>query len=330
MEADGPPLCHLPEAAQIGWLTLADGARIRTLILPHDQPRARLLVVTGRADFLEKWADAFARLHGLGFALAAFDWRGQGLSTCPVPETGDPVISGPEVSGHVDSFDPWVDDLDHITGWALTELGTGPWLALGHSMGGHLLARWLFDPERTALPLHQLLRGAILASPLFGLGLPWPLPLVARFASGCAVRFGRGRHHAWGEGPPTPERLAAPSRQQALTGDLRLFADEIGWISANPALATSGASWGWLNAFFRSQALLERQPLNHVTRPLLLLLGGRDHVVSNGAALRLTARLPACRQEILAGAAHELLREVPEIRARALSLIDAFALETLA
>jgi lysophospholipase len=163
------PHFHLPDAAVIGRETMADGASIRTLLLPHADPLANLLLLNGRADFLEKWADAIELLHGRGFAIAAFDWRGQGAST-RLTESG---------AGHIDSFDTWLTDLDQLARWAWGALSGSRWLALGHSMGGHLLTRWIADPARSGLPLRAHLKGAMLAAPFYGLGGPAMLKAAA-------------------------------------------------------------------------------------------------------------------------------------------------------
>lgn len=295
-----------------------DGAALRTLVWESSTPRARLLLLGGRADFLEKWAETIADLHAMGFAVASFDWRGQGLSTR--------LVAGG--AGHVDRFETFLDDLDHLAGRLADELG-GPWVALAHSMGAHLLLRWIADPSRRAHPWRAHLRACVLTAPLFGLAMAAPLRAAVMLAARRAVRAGRGARFAPGQEPFGPQQTSA-ARAAILTHCPVRFAEEQRWVEACPALACGGVTWGWIDAFARSEAALEALPLERVGVPLLALLAGRERLVSNRAARRVLARLPTAAVETVAGAAHEILRERDAVRAAALSRIDAFLARSLA
>lgn len=310
------PHFHLPKSALVGRAQMADGASVRTLLLPHKAPIANLLLLTGRADFLEKWAGAFAELHQAGFGIASFDWRGQGGSSRL-------TASG---AGHIDSFDTWLADLDHLSGWARELLGGRRWLVLGHSMGGHLLTRWIADPTRRRLPLRRVLDGAVLAAPFYGLGGPALMRAAAMRIAPLQAARGKAADYAWGQQPWGP-RQQLPARQYLLTASRAHFEDEGLWLAARPELATGGVSWGWLKAFAESEAALERLPLERLDLPLLLLLADRERVVDNRAALRIAARMPHVRHRFFAHAAHELLREADAVRQDALISIVNFARE---
>jgi len=295
---------------------MADGASIRTLLLPHEAPVANLLLLTGRADFLEKWADAIDTLHEQGFAIATFDWRGQGGST-RLTESG---------AGHIDSFDTWLSDLDALSRWAWGSLHGRRWIALGHSMGGHLLTRWIADPTRHHLPLRAVLRGAVLAAPFYGLGGPVAMKAAAMRIAPLQVARGKAADFAWGQ-KPYGARQQRPERQLLLTGSRAHFEDEGHWVKARPHLATGGVSWGWLKAFVESERALEALPLESLELPVMMLLASRERLVDNKAAMRIAARLPRCERHIVDGAAHELLREAEPARQQVLAKLRAFALE---
>lgn len=314
----GAPRWRLPEPARIGFHALPDGARLRTLVLPAAGARANLLLLGGRADFLEKSAETIADLHRAGFTVAAFDWRGQGLSTRLV-ETG---------AGHIDDFTTFLADLDHLADTLADDLG-GPWVALAHSMGAHLLLRWVADPARRRHPLRKSLRAAALTAPFCGLAMPLPLRAAALLAARARVRAGEGARFAWGQEPFGP-RQTALARQMILTHCPRRFAEERLWVEANPALACGGVTWGWIDAFARSEVALEALPLEAVDLPLLALLAAEERLVSNRAALRVLARIPTATVDIIEGAAHEILRERDAIRQGALSRILGFLARNLA
>ncbi|MFN7175412.1 MAG: alpha/beta hydrolase [Thermaurantiacus sp.] len=306
------PGWRLPQPARIDFHALPDGARLRTLVFPAAQPRANLLLLGGRADFLEKSAETIADLHSAGFTVAAFDWRGQGLST-RLLETG---------AGHIDSFDIFLADLDHLSDTLADDIA-GPWVAIAHSMGAHLLLRWLADPARRGHPFRARLHAAALTAPFCGLAMPAPLSAAVLLAAGGQVRNRRGARFAWGQEPFGP-RQTSLARQMILTHCPRRFAEERLWVEANPALACGGVTWGWIDAFARSEIALEALPLEALELPLLALLAAEERLVSNRAALRVLARIPSATVDIIEGAAHEILRERDEIRARALSRIRAF------
>lgn len=310
------PRFHLPAAAVIGRETMADGASIRTLLLPHEAPIANLLLLTGRADFLEKWAEAICALHEQGFAIATFDWRGQGGST-RLTQSG---------AGHIDSFDTWLSDLDSLSRWAWGSLHGRRWIALGHSMGGHLLTRWIADPARHALPLREALLGAVLAAPFYGLGGPVAMKAAAMRMAPLQVARGKAADFAWGQ-TPYGARQQRPERQFLLTGSRAHFEDEGRWVEARPDLATGGVSWGWIKAFVESERALETLPLEALELPVMMLLAAKERLVDNKVAMKVAARLPHCERHIVEGAAHELLREAEPARQQALAKIHAFALE---
>ncbi|MGL6044152.1 MAG: alpha/beta fold hydrolase, partial [Sandaracinobacteroides sp.] len=218
-------------------------------------------------------------------------------------------------------------DLDQLSGWALQMLPGQRWLALGHSMGGHLLTRWASDPARAGLEFRARLDGLILAAPFFGLGGPVAMTFAARQMAPVQVARGLGARFAWGQTPYGAVQQR-PERQFLLTGSRAHFEDEGHWVRARPELATGGVSWGWIKALSDSQALLDRQPLEQMRFPVLMLLAAREKLVDNKAAIRIATRLPHCRTHIVAAAAHELLREAEPQRQEALGQIRRFALET--
>jgi lysophospholipase len=284
---------------------MADGLAVRAWSLPAPRPPARILLLNGRADFLEKWAGVVADLVALGASVAAFDWRGQGGSGREVPNG----------AGHIDCFETWIDDLDRIWPWARETLeGDAPWVALGHSMGGHLLLRWL--ARQRLQPFARI----VLTAPFAGFAMPASglLGLAAR----AACRLGMGKSYAPGQRPYGPERMA-PARMGILTSDTDRFLDEGRWVAANPALAVGGVTWGWLAAADRSLKALARADLAALP-PALLLLAERERLVSNRSALAIAGRLPASETHVIANAAHEILREADGPRQEALSRIAAF------
>ena len=301
------PACYrrrLPDEATLSDWLAPDGWRIRRFDWRSPGKRGRLLFQGGRGDVIEKYLETFAHFHARGWSVTSFDWRGQGGSGRLSP---DPHV------GHASSFAPYLSDLTAF--WRESAGTAGPSVAIGHSMGGHLLLRALVDGTVTS-------DAAVLVAPMLGLRSP----LGARWG-GRLARFLAGRgdpaRAAW-RGNERPASLV--SRQCLLTADRDRYADEAWWYEQSPQIRLGPPSWAWLAEAFASTAALGADPrLDALAVPVLTLVADRDGLVDPGAAVRIAQRLP--RGELLRfgpQSAHEILREVDPVRDRALAAIDGF------
>jgi len=267
-------------------------------------PVGSILFQGGRGDIIEKYLESFAHWHAQGWSIAAFDWRGQG---------GSGRFTANPLTGHVSDFSLWIDDLAIFArDWLKTS--PGPHVAIGHSMGGHLILRAL--AEKRIAP-----NGAVLVAPMLGfetgvlpLGFAaWLVRVAARFAP---------EQRAW----KTNERPGATkiARQSFLTGDIDRYADEIWWKGEKPELALGPPSLKWLEQAYSSCLTLEAR-LKDVTTPMLILGTHGDKLVSPRAIERFAASLRHARLKMFdAKVAHEILRERDGVRDQALAEIDDF------
>lgn len=293
----------LPAGSVTEQRAMRDGWKLRSMAWPAG-PRGSLLLVTGRGDFIEKYAESLWHWRGCGFGVAAFDWRGQG---------GSGRLGDAPDKGHSNGFAPLLADLAEQIAWFRAAL-PAPHYAVAHSMGGHLLLRHL-----AAQP--GAVDRAVLLAPMLGLLAapigPWAARLVARFG----IARGRGNDYLPGAGP----YAANGQRLARLTGDADRAGDEGWWVEHDPELRLGGATVGWLAAAFASlDALAAPGVLEQVMTPLLILTAANDRLVDSAAASRLARRLPNATLEPVAGAAHELLRERDDVRDPVLARIDRF------
>lgn len=296
--------CAPPGAALSSW-TAPDGWPLRRLDWPRPGARGRLLFLGGRADLIEKHHETLAHFHRAGWSLTSFDWRGQG---------GSGRLSGDARVGHCADFTPLVGDLAALwSDWSA--VGTGPRVAIGHSMGGHLLLRAMVegavDPD-----------AAVLVAPMLGVRSPFGAWAGARLAR-LIERLGDPARPAWREATGA---LAIKARMAILTHDADRFADEGWWYARHPELRLGPPSWAWIAEAFRSAAALRADPrLASLAVPILMLVADHDRLVDARAARRVAARLPRAKLVRFGReAAHEILREVDPVRTRALAAIDAF------
>ena len=296
---------RIPDDATIGSWTAPDGWALRRFDWPATTPRGHLLFQGGRGDTFEKYLETLAHLHGQGWSVTSFDWRGQG---------GSGRLSANARVGHADDFGVFVDDLSAF--WRDWSIGRDePCVVIGHSMGGYLILRALLDGviDPTA---------AILVAPMLGLKSPvgarWG-GRIARFMR----RLGAPERAAWG-GNERPASIA--TRQNLLTHDTTRYADEQWWYAQKPETRLGPPSWAWVAESFAATATMADDPgLAAMTTPLLMLVADADALVDPHAAIRVARRLPdAALVRFGPGTAHEILREVDSVRDRALIVIDDF------
>lgn len=276
-------------------------------LLPQGACRGSILFMPGRGDAYEKYLETLDYWHRKGWRVTASDWRGQ---------AGSGRNGNDAVTGHIDDYAIWVDDLAAF--WQQWIKSTpGPHVLVGHSMGGHLVLRALAEakvkPDAAVLvaPMVDFIRRGV------------PAVLMHAIARVMAA-LGDARRPAWkwGEKPA----VLPVDRINLLTHDEHRYADEVWWRDHRPEIAMGPGSWGWVVAGYASTRLLARPGmLEQAQCPVLLLSTRNDKLVSPRAIEKAALRLP--RGELLsfgAEARHEILREVDTVRDRALTGIDEF------
>lgn len=293
----------VPGDARLSFDAAADGWKLRRFSRPG-RGRGALMFQGGRGDMIEKYLEAFSDWHARGWAVTAFDWRGQGGS--------GRLCANPHV-GHCADFAPLIDDLAGMwRDWTAQQ--AGPHVIVGHSMGGYMVLRALLDGVIRA-------DAVVLVAPMLGLRSPVGSWLGTRVAQ-AMVRVGDPARPAW----KSHERPGMLPRQRLLTADAARYADEDWWLTEQPDLRLGPPSWAWLAEAFTATARLRADAgLGRLTTPVLMLVAENDRLVDPHAAARVAARLPnATLERFGRGAAHELLREADPVRQRALTAIDTF------
>jgi lysophospholipase len=295
----------LPPGGALNITPAADGWPLRTAVWPAAQGRPTLLLLNGRGDFLEKYAETYWDLVAQGIGLITWDWRGQGGSGRLTP---DPY------KGHANDFGVWLADLAFLVDQLAPP---GPLAIAGHSMGGHLALRALHDtPQRFSK--------AVLLSPMIGINAgPFPPGLTRRMVR-MAVSAGQGERYAIGQ-RPYGALMRSTLRQERLTTDASRFADDIAFLDANPTCAMGGATFGWVDAAQRSLDVIHATGYaESISTPTLLLLAEQELLTDTPAALAYAKRMPQARAEIIPNARHELLKEADATRAAVISRLSDF------
>jgi lysophospholipase len=263
-------------------------------------------VVQGRSEFIEKYYEVITNLRQRGFAVLAFDWRGQGGS--------DRLLLNRR-KGHVDGFSDYADDLDAIADGILVQQCPAPYFALAHSMGGTVLLHKLV--VRPSLFSRVLITAPMLA--LAGLRRP-------RAARSLAVAldvagFGGNFIPGGGETAVTTKPFAG----NPVTSDPVRYARAAEQVAAAPHLGLGDPTIGWVHAAFRAMDPFRdpNYPLK-IETPILMVAGTDDRITLTRAAEAVAARLKAGRIIVLASAKHEILMERDDIRNLFWAAFDAF------
>lgn len=266
------------------------------------------LVLPGFGEFIEKYHETADDLLARGFEVYVLEWFGQGLSTRPLRNRG---------KVHVPDFARYLLDLGRMVDTVLPPRdGARPRLAVGHSLGAHLLLRYLKTHPRA-------FDVVLLTSPMVDINYGRMPRWLARAITGACCALGLSRRYLFGARDYDARRVRFEGNR--LTADRARFHEAHAWIARNPELAVGGPTFGWLRAAQHSIRLTERAGFAADIRvPILMLAAAPDRVVSVEAARRLTRKLPSATHIEFTDAGHELLRERDEVRAMVWQQIDGF------
>lgn len=305
------PRNPLPSGGVAGMFSGYDGHQLRFAHWPATrEPRqGTVCLLTGRTEFIEKYFETVADLRRRGFAVAMFDWRGQGGSYRPI---NDPR------KGHIRDFSEYDRDLSCFMRDVVLPDCPPPYTALGHSMGGHIALRSLttqgswFDRAVLAAPMVQL-HPKVLGAP------EWLVRIYARTFR----LFGLGGTYIQGGGPE--HGLGVPFDGNPLTSDRERFQRNQIIEQNAPEYLVSAPTVAWLDAALRSMERINSAAfIESVTVPTLIFTAGQDEIVLPRAVEDYAIRLKSGTGIRLTQSRHEILQENDEIRARFWAAFDAY------
>lgn len=317
VEPNGPRLVSIasnpvPEGARVGYFKTSDKVQLRYATWPRGAGphRGTICLVQGRTEFIEKYFETIADFQSRGFAVATFDWRGQG---------GSDRLIGNRTLGHVDRFEDYWTDLRSFHGDILLPDCPPPYYLVGHSMGG-LAALYAGINDR------MMFDRVFLSAPMLALDRqPLSMAGMARLAETLSF-LGLGRL-------PIARKADKPMSYDGfegnpLTGDLSRYKRMVDVIGADPTLAIGAPTIRWIASAMGAMAEAGRDDFPARMRiPLLMLAAARDEVVSPSAIEQLGLRMRTGRHLVIAGARHELFMETDTIRGQVLAAFDAFVTE---
>jgi len=301
------PANPVPDNVVAGSIKTPDGVNLRfARWAPPPGRKGTVVVLQGRAEFIEKYYETVRDLRARGFAAATFDWRGQGLS--------DRALTDRQ-KGYVRNFSQYAADLDAFMAQVVLPDCPPPIFCLAHSMGGavalracHAGSRW-FDRVVLSAPLIALAPGRLA-------GVAGPLARFLRM-------LGRGSAYV---PAGNPNMIGSENFiGNVLTSDPVRFARNAAVLEEEPALGLGSPTVAWADAALRQMKEFAASGYaGHIRQPILMVAAGRDAIVSTPAIEQFGMNLLAGRHLILAGARHEILQEQDQYRAQFWAAFDAF------
>ena len=265
-----------------------------------------VLICTGRSEFIEKYLFVVAELRERGFAVAIFDWRGQGMSQ---------RLLGDARKGHVGRFSDYEGDLLAVVDQVMEPFCPKPWFGLAHSMGGAVALNAAADHP-------GLFRRLVLSAPMVEIAR-LPFAGTAR-ALARLCRYG-GLAHGVVPGGRGRALLFRAFERNLLTSDEARYRISLDHMRVEPGLVLGAPTLGWLHAAFGAMARLHAPDYPERMRtPVLAIVPGADRVVEPRATERLVSRLRASRVVTVPGSRHEILMERDQFRDQFWAAFDAF------
>lgn len=288
---------------------LRTNARLRVAhFRPLGTAIGTLVLLQGRAEFIEKYADVIARYVKLGFAVVTFDWRGQGLSTR--------LLRNEPRKGHIHDFDAYVRDLQVVIEKAVLPDCPLPMMGLAHSHGG-------------LIALHMLVRKPlwfdrmVLSVPLLRYNVTEASHDTIALVSKLATRFGLGQSFALGAGNTLSG--SRPFKENNVTSHAGRYAKSSQLLADHPELGLGGPTYGWLHRSAKGMVQVWDQAfLDKIKTPCMFVQAGYDEVVSPDAIERMAAAMPTATLLRLPKSKHEPMFERDAVRDLFFAASDAF------
>jgi lysophospholipase len=301
------PANPVPENVLTGTLKTRDGVSLRfARWAPPAGRKGTVCLLQGRTEFIEKYFETVRDLRARGFAVAAFDWRGQGLS--------ERALADPH-KGHVEGFSEYDRDLETFMQQIVLPDCPPPIFAIGHSMGATMLVRAAYQGRRW-------FDRVVLSAPMIGLPrLSGSTP--ARITTRLLRLAGLGASYV----PGADSTIVGTQGfvGNLVTSDPVRYARNAAVLEQEPALGLGGPTVAWADAAFRAMAQLsEPSYAARIRQPMLIVAAGSDEIVSMPAIEDFALSLRAGSHLIVAGSRHEVLMEQDRLRGQFWAAFDAF------
>ena len=247
----------------------------RSWVLPHGTAKAAVAIVHGFGEHCTRYDHVAARLNAEGYDVYSHDHRGHGNS--------------PGLMGYIPSFDALVDDFGVFLSRVRAQIGGLPLFAIGHSMGGLILASRIVRHQ-------EKFQGAVFSSSGLKVGADVS-PVLQRVSGILAVIL-----------PKVPVHTLDPKAISRIPGEVRKY-EEDPLVYHGKFLAKTG------HELLRAVTAVQGR-LNEIRLPFLAMHGSADRLVEVEASRMLHERAASTDKSLLVyeGAFHEVFNDLDRER----------------
>ena len=304
---------NCPSGGDSFFYKTSDGVNLRIAIWNETSGMGTILLQSGRTEFIEKYYEVIQEFVNRGFCVALMDWRGQGLS--------DRVAKDIRI-GHVDNFSDYDSDFEEVIRKIYQDSCPKPWIVMGHSMGGCLVAS-------SAAKNTDLFDAIILCAPMLSLQMPNLIKKLIHIL-GFMTKIGmKEKALARPEWHEDKGWLENPFTENQVTSDLARYERTIMLIREHEELAIGGLTLGWVyGALKRTKEMTSPGWIKKIEQPLLLLNATKDKLVNPKENKKICSQSNIVTIENIESE-HEIFMETDLIREKAWNAIDEFLKKTL-
>ena len=295
----------LPPVHLDGTFNTHDGLELRYAVFKGKMspPKGTVVLLPGRSEPIEKYAETITDITNAGLWVATFDLRGQG---------GSPRLLKNKRLGHVRRFSDYQKDLDGFFEQIVLPDAKLPFFLVGHSTGG-LIA--LSSARRIANRVERI----VVSAPFLGLASTRPSPRMVRFVAQLMCLIGLGGRAS------RKDRDYSTFEGNAVTSDPQRFARNQEIFDAHPELTLGPPTWRWLHECLKAgRKVVSPTYLQSITVPTLILGATADRVASYPEIERMSRYFRAGKLIPINGAEHEVFQEAEKYRAQAMAALFAF------
>ncbi|MDP5215786.1 alpha/beta hydrolase [Ruegeria sp. 2205SS24-7] len=284
-----------PTGGLAHWLTTSDDVRIRIgYWKPEGEAQGTVLMFPGRTEYVEKYGDGAREFTSRGFAFLALDWRGQGLADRPLDDRR---------VGHVEQFMDYQHDVRAVFDAAAALDLPRPYHIIGHSMGGAIGLRAIYEGTDIA--------SCAFTGPMWGIFFTPVMKPLSWVTAYWGPKVGLGHKI-----PPTTTLdsyvISQPFEGNVLTRDPAMFEMMKDQLRAHPELSLGAPSTIWLREALNECQDLSERPAPDM--PCITVLGSHEQIVDRKAIRARMAGWPKGELIEIPDGEHEVLMEAPEVR----------------
>lgn len=299
------PQNPIPPDADVFDFQSVDNARLRGATFAAPNPRASVVLMAGRSEFIEKYFEVVTELQSRGYNVAMMDWRGQGLSERMLPDSQ---------KGHIPDFAAYRSDLTQFMENHAMKKFEGPWLLMTHSMGGAPGLQLLASG-------YDKFVGAVLCAPMTRLAFSPIKRNGVRLLAAAACRMGWSRKSI-----PGVKEHSLEFEGNDLTSDAARHQRFHELQAVAPNAIIREPTYGWMKAASEAMEDLHKAGrFDKMKTPVRIISANRDMLVCSTDHETLAERSPLIDCVTIDGALHEILMERDEFRDQYWTAFDEFA-----